>query len=161
MTIAITALISLFAGWFGHSLAIRVRFKEKFIEYKVKVFDSLLSQWVQMRNFIYRHHPIITGKPIPDEVEREFDQMYGRSQQAVGQSLLVCDDRQLNKRINDVNERMYRTLWLELDHDQVNSAMEEFKDDVFNLVRDMKTNIELDTRLTLSDLLHIFRRQGQ
>lgn len=157
MTVIFTALVSIIAGWFGHSLAMRVRFKEKSIEHKVNVFDSLLGHWVRMRNFVYRHHPAVTGKTVPEEVGREFDQIYGSSQQTVGRSLLVCGDRSLNKRINELTERMYRTLWLEMELPAINASMEEFKDDTFQLVRGMRAEIESDTRLTLSDLTHMFR----
>lgn len=156
MTTITSVIVGILAGWFGHSLAMKVRFKEKTIQYKVNVYDSLLMHWVRMRNFVFTHHPESSGRRPAPERYREFDQMYGESQRWVGQAYLVGRDRELNHAINELNERMYRTRWGEMELDAVNVLMEEIKEDAFRLIERLRTDIESETRLQLHDLLHLF-----
>ncbi len=79
-------------GFLVHSVTMKVSFKQRTIDNKIKVYDSLIIQWVKMRNFVYANHP---GRPIdnfPFQVIQQFDQIYGESQQYVGEAVLICED---------------------------------------------------------------------
>lgn len=145
-------------GFLFHSVTMKVSFKQRTIDNKIKVYDSLISHWVRMRNFIYAS-PNTNPQALP-----EFDQMYGQSQTFIGESILVCDDPQLIQDINEFNERLYRTDWRQLSQDAVNDTMEDIKRQGMQMVSRMREDIKNSTRLEWSDFVHIvggLRRKSQ
>lgn len=142
-------------GFLLHTITMKVSFKQRAIENKIKVFDSLICIWVKMRNFIYAHH---TGQPmqaVPDDVAQQFDQMYGQSQQLIGEAILVCEDDALTSDINSLNERLYRTNWYGLEYAQANEAIEQIKLEAMALIAHMREDIKGSTRLEWRDFTHI------
>jgi hypothetical protein len=142
-------------GFLLHTITMKVSFKQRAIENKIKVFDSLIGTWVQMRNFIYAHH---TGQPmqaVPRDVAQQFDQMYGQSQQLIGEAILVCEDDALTGDINALNERLYRTEWHSLEYAQANEAIEQIKVEAMALIARMREDIKGSTRLEWRDFTHI------
>lgn len=142
-------------GFLLHTITMKVSFKQRAIENKIKVFDSLIGTWVQMRNFIYAHH---TGKPmqtVPHDVAQQFDQMYGHSQQLIGEAILVCEDDVLTGEINSLNEGLYRTEWHSLEYAKANEKIEEIKVEAMALIARMREDIKGSTRLEWRDFTHI------
>ena len=120
-------LLGVVGGFAAHTITMKVSFKQRTIDNKIKVFDSLIGTWVKMRNFIFAHH---TGKPVaavPQQIAFEFDQMYGQSQQLIGEAILVCEDEALTTELNALNERLYRTPWHQMEYVAVNVEIEKFK----------------------------------
>lgn len=152
-------LILLVVGGLGgfvlHSIAMKVSFKQRTIDNKIKIFDSLIGTWVQMRNFVYAHHNGMIPAPVPPETARQFDQMYGQSQQLIGEAILVCEDEALTAKINSLNERMYRTEWQRLTLDEANEQIEQFKRDAMLLISRMREDVKGSTRFEWRDFAHI------
>lgn len=142
-------------GFLIHTITMKVSFKQRAIENKIKVFDSLIGTWVQMRNFIYAHHTWQPMQAVPRDVAQQFDQMYGQSQQLIGEAILVCEDDALTGDINTLNERLYRTEWHHLNLDKANSNMEAIKLDALTLIARMREDIKGSTRLEWRDFTHI------
>ena len=44
-------------GFLVHSVTMKVSFKQRTIDNKIKVYHALITQWVKMRNFVYANHP--------------------------------------------------------------------------------------------------------
>jgi hypothetical protein len=70
-------------GFAIHALSMKVSFKQRTIDNKIKVYDALIGVWVRMRNFVYTHHRGQPVEVVPPNIAHEFDQMYGSSQQLV------------------------------------------------------------------------------
>jgi hypothetical protein len=142
-------------GFFVHSVTMKVSFKQRTIDNKIKVYDALISQWVKMRNFIYTHH---SGQPAneysPGTVQ-EFDQIYGESQRYIGEAVLVCEDVALTADINEFNEKMYRSGWLGLSLEQANMKMEGIKSEAIALISRMREDIKASTRFEWHDFVHM------
>lgn len=150
MLTILTLVLGAVGGFLAHSIAMRVSFKQRSIDHKIKVYDKLIGHWVRMRNFVF------SGIQASDETHRIFDQMYGESQQYIGQAILVCDDDELTTDINELNERLYRTEWSSLERDAVNDRMEKIKTDAIQIVTRMREDIKQSTRLDRDDFLYIF-----
>ncbi|TDI79805.1 MAG: hypothetical protein E2O80_07890 [Betaproteobacteria bacterium] len=137
-------------GGFGlHTITMMFSFKQRTIDNKIKVFDSLIRSWVNMRNFIIAQN---MGKPISQKVRDKFDEIYGNSQQLIGESILVCEDESLTRDINDLNESIYRNNWESLDSNEINETLNQFKIDVLTLVVRMRKDIKNNNRLEWKDL---------
>jgi hypothetical protein len=149
-------IFGLLGGFFVHSFAMKVSFKQRTIDNKIKVYDTIIAHWVRMRNFIYANHP---GEPV-ENVSRQiavtFDQMYGDSQTYIGEAILVCEDELLTEDINSLNERLYRTEWHRLSLEEANPQMEQIKTDALQIVARMRDDIKRSTRFELSDFTHMF-----
>lgn len=52
-------------GFIARSAAMKVSFKQRTIDNKIKVYDALIAQWVKMRNFIYAHFSFQPNAGIP------------------------------------------------------------------------------------------------
>jgi len=146
----LTLVLGAIGGFLAHSIAMRVSFKQRSIDHKIKVYDKLIGHWVRMRNFVF------SGIQSSDETHRIFDQMYGESQRFIGQAILVCEDDELTTDINELNERLYRTEWSSLERDDVNQKMENIKTDAIQIVNRMREDIKQNTRLDRDDFLYIF-----
>lgn len=143
-------------GFLAHSLTMKVSFKQRAIENKIRVYDSLIGKWVQMRNFVYAHHPGDSNAAVPGETLRQFDHMYGESQQLIGEAILVCEEISLTNDINQLNEALYRTPWHDLSSEDADTKMEEIKRDAIELIGRMREDIKASTRLEWQDFVHIF-----
>ena len=151
MLTILTLVLGAVGGFLAHSIAMRVSFKQRSIDHKINVYDKVIGHWVRMRNFVF------SGIQPSDETYRVFDQMYGESQQFIGESILVCDDDELTTDINELNERLYRTEWSSLEREAVNERMETIKTDAIQIVTRMREDIKQSTRLELDDIIYIFR----
>jgi hypothetical protein len=155
MTTIITFIIGAIGGFMINTITMKISFKQRTIDDKVKVYDALIGHWVKVRNYIYTFHPTTTGHDIPENVGIDFDQIYGESQQLVGEALLICENEELTERINTLNERMYRTKWENLSRDKTNEQMEEIKLEAFSIIKVMREDIKSNTILHWSDFTHI------
>jgi hypothetical protein len=142
-------------GFLVHSVTMKVSFKQRTIDNKIKVYDALITQWVKMRNFVYTHHPVQPTEEYPLEIIQQFDQIYGESQQYIGEANLVCEDVTLTTDINSLNEKMYRTDWHELPLEQANAKMEEIKSEAIAVISRMREDIKASTRFEWSDFVHM------
>jgi len=152
----LTFILGAIGGFLVHSLSMKVSFKQRTIDNKIKVYDGIIGHWVRMRNFIYSVHPGITGKPIPEEASGQFDQFYGESQQLIGEAVLICENKALTDDINVLNERLYRTEWQELELKESNQKIEKIKTDAYAIIERMREDIKTNTILQWSDLTHIY-----
>lgn len=143
-------------GFLIHSITMKVSFKQRLIDQKVKVYDALIAHWVKMRNFIYTHHTGVPNPELPYEVIREFDQMYGLSQTFIGEAILVCEDSQLAEDVNQLNEDFYRKEWHLLSLEQANEEMENLKLRAIGIISRMREDIKASTRFERKDFSHIF-----
>lgn len=139
-------------GYLVHAVSMKVSFKQRTIDNKIKVYDSIIAHWVRMRNFIY--HSGIFKDP---NSYIEFDKLYGDSQTFIGEAVLVSEDSALVDEINALNERLYRTDWRKLDHSKINEQMEEIKKVALSIIKRMQSDIKRSTVLEFSDFLHIWR----
>lgn len=150
-------LFSIVAGAFGgyllHAVSMKVNFKQRTIENKIKVYDAVIGLWARMRNFIF--HELMPRRSSPN-VMMEFDKVYGESQAFMGEAVLVSEDQKLAEDINALNEQFYRTGWLDLSHEQVNATMEDMKIRAFDVIKRMREDIKKSTVLERSDLIHIW-----
>ena len=138
-------------GGFGlHSIVKMISFKQRTIDNKIKVFDSLIGSWIKMRNFIISNYK---EQPISQEVRCKFDEIYGNSQQLIGESILVCENESLTTDINDLNESIYRNNWDIIDSNEINVVMDQFKVDVLALVVRMREDIKNNNRLEWQDIM--------
>ena len=158
MVAIFTLLIGGVLGFFLHILTLKINFKQRTIDNKIKVYASIISQWVQMRNFIFSKLRINLN-PYGDQA---FDSMYGQSQAYIGEALLVSEDTELVVEINDLNERFYRTDWASFPIEKSNEIMEGIKKEAWGIVERMREDIKDSTRFEFSDLRHSvsgFRRK--
>lgn len=131
-------------------VAVKISFKHRTIDHKIKVFNSLIGSWVEMRNFIIASYK---GEPISQELKSKFNDIYGHTQQLIGEASLVCENESLTTDINDLNESIYRNNWEILDSNEINEAMNQFKVDSLDLVLRMRKDIKNSSRLECQDLL--------
>jgi hypothetical protein len=154
MNIILSLIIGLAVGYFFHSITMKIGFKQRTIENKIKVYDSIISHWVRMRNLVFGCLLYSPSRIDPRE-NTDFDRIYGESQTLMGEAILVCEDRELTDDIIAINERLYRTNWGEIDINEVNTNMENIRNDAMNVVSRMREDIRRSTRLEWSDLSHI------
>lgn len=138
-------------GYLVHAISMKVSFKQRTIDNKIKVYDMIIAHWVRMRNFIY--HSGILSDP---KAYVEFDKLYGDSQTFIGEAALVSEDSVLVDDINSLNERLYGTDWQKLEHGKINEQMEDIKKVALGIIKRMQNDIRRSTILELSDFLHIF-----
>ncbi len=81
--------------------------------------------------------------------------MYGESQQFIGEAFLVCEDNALNRDINALNEKLYRTEWSQLPLERANEIMEEFKKEALAIISRMRDDVKASTRFEWQDFMHI------
>ena len=156
MSTLITLLVGAIGGFLFHALSMKISFKQRTIDDKIKVYASLISAWVEMRNFVYQDHYNDDSAESGSDTLGEFDQMYGQTQKLIGEFFLICEDRQLANDVNALNERFYREPGAQMGLDKTNISFEELKVEALRLIERMQGNINESTRITLSDFLHIF-----
>ncbi len=154
MNTVTTLLLGGVGGFCLHALGMKINFKQRTIENKIKVYDSLITQWVKTRNFIYSQHlnPERSNNPWDDNA---FNVMYGESQAFIGEAVLVSEDSKLTEDINGLNEKFYRFNWAKDSHEEVDNAMEEIKIQALDLAKRMRKDIKDSTRLDREDIRHI------
>lgn len=151
----LSLIIGAIGGFSIHAISMNVNFKQRTIDNKIKVYDSLISHWVKMRNYIYAHFPFDGQAQLPPEIIHQFDQMYGESQTFIGEVFLICEDIELAKSINELSERIYRTEWNRLALEAANKRMQEFKTDALKLIAQMRDDIKKSTRFDKGDFFYI------
>ena len=156
MSAFITFIIGILAGFLAHALPMKISFKQQTIKNKIKVYDTLIAEWVKMRNFIFCSCAKSSDRVMPPELLLEFDQMYGVTQQYIGEAFLICEDEDLTADINNLNEKIYRTPWHSLPLEEANSEIENIKNEALLIIRRMRIDIQASTRLELSDFVHMF-----
>ncbi len=162
MTEFLTFILGAIGGFVVHSISMKVNFKQRTIDNKIKVYDSLISHWVRVRNYIYANFPKEPNETLPINIITEYDQIYGESQTWVAEAVLLCEDLKLTDDINTLNEKMYRTEWNTMTLDQANTFMEEIKVEALEIVGRMREDIKQSTIFELSDFYHIcsgFRKE--
>jgi hypothetical protein len=150
-----------FGGVFVNTITMKVSFKQRTIDNKIKVYDALITQWVKMRNFLYAHHP---GQPFdnyPKDILLKFDEIYGESQRFIAEAFLVCDDDNLTADINRINEKFFRSEWEKLSLKEVSDGMDRIKDEAMLVVARMREDIKSSSRLEWRDLSHILSGLGR
>jgi predicted nucleic-acid-binding protein len=143
-------IIGLIGGYMAHAVGIRISFKQRTIDNKIKVYDAIIAHWVRMRNFIY--HNLLSKDP---KSYLEFDKIYGESQTFIGEAALISENVELVEDINALNERIYRTDWLNLNEDEINREMEDIKRVALEIIKRMRKDIKDSTVLNLGDFLPI------
>lgn len=152
----ISAIVAFFAGFIVNSFGMKVSFKRRTIDNKIKIYGELIAQWVKMRNFVYYNHPGPQGGDLSWEILRQWDVMYGESHQYIGEAALTCENGNLIDKINHLNNKMHFTKWHELQIEQVNEVVEQFKTEAMSLISEMRRDVMNSTRLEWKDLKHIF-----
>ncbi|MFH1519549.1 MAG: hypothetical protein ABIE75_03150 [Candidatus Omnitrophota bacterium] len=151
MKMILSLIIGAIGGFFIHAISMKISFKQRAIDNKIKVYATLISHWVQMRNQIY------ASPNTNPHNNQNFDQAYGRLQAAIGEAVLVCEDDKLTEDINKLSEKIYHTDWGKLEHEKVNETMEELKKKGWGIITRMRKDIKKDTRFDRDDFVHIFK----
>lgn len=156
MIIILTFVVGTLGGFLAHVLTMKINFKQRTIDNKIKVYDSIITQWVTTRNFIYSS--LLKGQN--PTLSKELDEIYGISQQYLGEAILVSENDDLTEKINELNEKFYRTDWGALysssSPDIGNEKMEAIKTQAMLLIKMMRQDIKASTRLDGADFTHIF-----
>lgn len=149
----ITLIVGLIIGYLSNVVAMKISFKQRTIDNKIKVYDLLICKWVEMRNHIYHFE-----NKDQENANKwlEFDKIYAYTQTYIGEAFLVTDNQQLVEDINSFNEKFYRTEWYNFPLEGINSKIEEFKAEGISLINRMKKDIHDSTKLNLADFSHIF-----
>jgi len=144
-------IIGAFVGYMVHAISMKVSFKQRTIDNKIKVYDAIISHTIRMRNFII--HDLL----LKQDGYSEFDKLYGESQTFIGEAILVSEDQKLAEDINSFNERLYCTDWKKLSQEsKLGSEMDDIKIQGFSIIKRMRDDISKSTILEISDFSHIF-----
>lgn len=144
----ITLLLGFILGVFIHILTMKINFKQRTIDNKIKIYDSLIISWVKMRNHIY-------DAENPQHKWNQLDQIYGTTQTYIGEIFLVTENDNLAKTIDEFNEKFYRQNWHSLDFNSSNQVIAKLKEEALEIISRMKQDIQDSTVLTWSDIVHI------
>lgn len=151
MTIFLTFIFGVIAGFIVHAVTIIVSFKQRTIDNKIKVYDSIIARWVLFRNFIYSQLP-----KNPNE-HPDFDKMYGESQTFIGEAILVSEDTNLTQDIDKLNEKFYSTLWSQIPIEKANEIMEGIKQEAIPIIKRMQEDIKRSTIFQAKDFIYILK----
>ena len=143
-------IVGVIGGYLVHAVSMKVSFKQRTIDNKIKVYDTIIAHWVRMRNFVY--HDL--GQK--QDANLAFDKIYGDSQTFIGEAILVSEDVGLAEDINSLNELLYLTAWQNLSEADKNSKMEDIKSQAIAIIKRMRDDVSKSTILEFSDFLHIF-----
>ena len=155
MDTLIGIIVGLVGGYLVHAMSMQVSFKQRTIDNKIKVYDELITQWVKMRNFIVANQHL-AGQQIPAHIPSQYDQLYSQGLTYVGEAYLICKDVALAKDLDDLNEKLYRTQWLQMSIQGIDVALDQLKVDAVTLLGRMQADIRGSTRLSLGDLRFMF-----
>jgi len=136
-------------GYLVHAISMKVSFKQRTIDNKIRVYDAMITHWVKMRNFVYHR------LRVDQNSFGEFDKLYGDSQAFIGEAALISEDSKLVDDINSFNERLYRTDWQSLQLVKANEEMEDIKKVALDIIKRMQGDIKKSTILDFSDFMHI------
>lgn len=88
----ITLITGFVVGYIFNVMAMKISFKQRTIDNKIKVYDSLIRKWIEMRNHIYHFENKNQGSA---NKWLAFDKIYGCSQTYIGEAFLVSDNQKL------------------------------------------------------------------
>ena len=71
--------IAFLLGFFTHMVTMKVSFKQRTIDNKIKIYDLIITAWVRMRNVIVTQH-------TTQEKQFRLNEIYGESQAFIGDS---------------------------------------------------------------------------
>lgn len=145
MIAIITLSIGFILGLFTHIITMKISFKQRTIDNKIKVYDAIIASWVKMRNRIL--HAEMSRKWII------LDQIYGDSQTFIGEIFLITENDTLAIDINNFNEEFYRQNWSNFNLDETNIKLEEIKSKGLKLVERMRSDIQSSTVLNRKDFI--------
>ena len=154
MTTIWTLLFGFVSGYFFNVLTIKISFKQRTVDNKIKIYDALICKWIEIRNHLI-HFESDNGKNFSTNKWLELDKIYGQTQAYIGEAFLVSDDQNLIEDINNFNEKYYRTNWSELS--DMNTTLEDLKKDGITIIKRMKIDIQESTRFVWSDMSHLFK----
>ena len=149
LTTIFTLIIGAIIGFFAHAIAMKINYKQRAIEDKKQLYLSIVRQWLKMRNFVYDNFPNPHANP-------KFDRLFAEATAIAGGILLVSEENDLSTRIETLNNRFYRTAWSGLTNEKRDEMMNKFKDDAWEIIKLLRSDIRDTSRLELADLLHIF-----
>ena len=152
LTNLLMVIIGGIGGYMVHAIGLKINFKQRTIDNKIKVYDAIITHWVRMRNFIYHKLLLLRDQ----QTLLEFDRLYGESQAFIGEAILISEDVRLTEDINALNERFYRTDWLNLEENKINEQMEEIKRTAIDIIKRMRDDIKKSTILKFKDCLPNF-----
>lgn len=101
----ITLIAGFIIGYISNILAMKINFKQRTIDNKIKVYDSLICKWIEMRNHLYHFDNKAQEK---GNKWLEFDRIYGSSQIFIAETFMISDNQNLAENINNFNEKLYR-----------------------------------------------------
>lgn len=153
MTIIVTLILGFIIGFFTHIIAMKISFKQRTIDYKIKIYDSIITSWVKTRNQIYSE----INPDIPNEKWYQLEKLYGKSQAYIAEALLVSEDTQLAIEINEFNEKFYRQNWHQLSLTEANNQIAQLKTEAINFIQRMRNDIKESTVLNRNDFNHVFQ----
>ncbi|WP_347252372.1 hypothetical protein [Legionella sp.] len=154
MIAVLTLLFGFVSGYFFNVLAIKISFKHRTIENKIKIYDSLIIKWVEMRNCII-HFEREKGQNFSNTKWIELDKIYSQTQTFIGEAFLISDDQKLVEDINNFNEKYCRANWSKLP--DLSASLQDFKEEGIKIVSRMKADIQDSTRFVWRDLSHLFK----
>ncbi len=126
-------------GFFSHIVVMKINFQQRTITNKIKVFDTLIATWMQMRN------QLVHGKDKNKNLE-ELDKIYGKSLVCVAEAILISNDEKLVLDIDNFNEELYRR-WYELSEKEVGERLEKLKKEGIKLISRMRKDIKKNTKI--------------
>lgn len=115
-----TALCGLLVGFCLHVVAMKISFKQRTIDEKIKLYAFVISRWVKMRNTIIT----LNDSEYKKREWTALDKIYGDSQAYIGGIILVSEDENFSETINNFNELYYRKGWFEMSQDKLNAELE-------------------------------------
>ncbi|MCL9683521.1 hypothetical protein [Legionella maioricensis] len=139
-----TFILGIISGYILNITAMKISFKQRTIDYKIKVYDSLIINWIQIRNHLIHFEQ--NGQSSGVNKWSELDRMYGQSQTYIGEAFLVSDNQQLLMDINDFNERFIRNNLSNLSESEINTHLDKHKEEGLRLISRMKDDVHQSTR---------------
>jgi hypothetical protein len=127
----------------------KISFKQRTIDNKIKVYDSIITSWVKMRNEIFSQNNI-------QDKQFRINKIYGESQAFIGEIFLVTENNDLAALIDQFNERFYRQPWFNSDLSTINQIIEALKIEAISLITLMRDDIYESTILKRDDIFHIW-----
>jgi len=136
-----TVVIGFIFGFLTNFFAMKINFKQRVIDHKIKTYESLIACWIKMRN------QIVHGS---ENKEKELGILYGESQLYVGK-IFLFESQVFSEAVNFFNENFYRSNWCGLDRDASNAKLEEFKKEAIQLILSMKKSVMENTVFNRAD----------
>lgn len=136
----LTLIAGLVGGCFLHILVMKINFQQKMIDNKIKIFESLITIWIRMREQLVH-------KENGDGRWFELDKFYGESLRYLAGAILVSDNNALVLDIDTFNENFYRQKWFNLSEDEINKKLDDLKKEGMKLIPRMRDDIQESARI--------------